>query len=206
MTDAILPIPVRKPALQHKCRACGKDFMAHSTAQVACSVDCKFAMYQNKGNSNDCWEWGGPLLGGYGLLFLDTNKANGRRNSTLAHRHSFMQIYGEIPAEKPCILHSCDNPKCTNPKHLRAGTRGENNAERKAKGRSGSKPYTPSERARYSEMFRGEKNAIAKLTEAQARAIKYDHKDLTAKQAAALYGVSTAAASLIRCNRNWRHI
>lgn len=206
MADASLTISTRKPTLQHKCKACGKDFMAHATVQVACSVECKFAMYQNKGDPDDCWEWSGPLLGGYGLLFLDTNKANGRRNSMLAHRYSFTRTHGEIPVEKPCILHSCDNPKCTNPKHLRAGTRGENNAERSAKGRSGVKLYPAEERARYGDMFRGEKNAIAKLTEAQAKAIKYDHADLTAKKAAALYGVSASAASLIRCNRNWRHL
>ena len=163
-------------------------------------------MYQNIGAQGACWEWAGPLLGGYGLLFLDTNKANGRRNSVLAHRYSYVRSHGAIPADKPCILHSCDNPKCTNPAHLRAGTRGENNAERSAKGRSGVKPYTPAVRALYSERFRGEGNAIAKLTESQARAIKYAHQELSNQQVAALYGVSKSAASLIRCNRNWRHI
>ena len=28
----------------------------------------------------------------------------------------------EIPEDKPYILHSCNNPKCCNPNHLRAGT------------------------------------------------------------------------------------
>lgn len=206
MADISLTTPTRKPYISQKCKACGIDFMAHSTVQVACSVECKFVMYQNKGSPNECWEWGGPLLGGYGLLFLDTNKANGRRNSALAHRYSFMRSHGEIPMGKPCILHSCDNPRCTNPGHLRAGTRGENNAERSAKGRSGTRLFSPEMRDRYSERFRGEGNAIAKLTEAQAKAIKYGHKDLSNLQVAALYGVSKGAASLIRCNRNWRHI
>lgn len=206
MADASLTTYSRKPAIEQQCKACGKSFMAHATVQVACSVECKFAMYQSIRDQGDCWEWSGPLLGGYGVIFLDTNKANGRRNTMLAHRYSYLRSYGAIPAERPCILHSCDNPKCTNPAHLRAGTRGENNAERSAKGRSGTKSYSPEMRVRYSERFRGEGNAIAKLTEAQAKAIKYGHKDLSNRQVAALYGVSTGAASLIRCNRNWRHI
>jgi hypothetical protein len=33
-------------------------------------------------------------------------------------------------------MHTCDNPRCVNPTHLKAGTWDENNKDRVAKGRS----------------------------------------------------------------------
>ena len=62
-----------------------------------------------------CWEWTG----------LKDRDGYGRYNDTMAHRVSWMIKYGDIPSGK-FILHSCDNPGCVNPDHLKIGTNIDN--------------------------------------------------------------------------------
>jgi hypothetical protein len=107
------------------------------------------------GDPNDCWIWQrAKSPDGYGkCLYL---------GEQLAHRAAWKDTYGEIP-NGFCVLHSCDNPACVNPKHLFLGTRDDNMADRNAKGRqargkrhgSVTKPET---------CPRGETHCRAKLT------------------------------------------
>lgn len=68
---------------------------------------------------SDCHYWTGQLNdAGYGIYGRDR-----------AHRLSYEMENGPIPEirGKPAeILHSCDNPMCVNPAHLRPGTQVEN--------------------------------------------------------------------------------
>jgi hypothetical protein len=102
-------------------------------------------------------------------------------------------------------MHACDNRRCVNPAHLREGTWGENNSDRSKKGRSGSRVFTDAEKAAYSVANRGSSNNWAKLTEEQARSIKYSESGPNA-EIGRRYGVSKAVVWHIKNGRSWRHV
>lgn len=52
----------------------------------------------------------------------------------LAHRLSHALATGDATAQ--VVMHTCDNPSCVNPAHLRSGSHMENMADMRAKGRS----------------------------------------------------------------------
>ena len=75
------------------------------------------------------------------LVYLGTRNANGygkfgfNKKHLLAHRYSYTHYVGDIP-EGLLVLHSCDNPPCVLPSHLRVGTQADNMAEMTVKGRA----------------------------------------------------------------------
>ena len=76
-----------------------------------------------------CWEWvGAKSYNGYGRFSI-----GGRYYGT--HRVAYELFGGSIPTGM-CILHSCDNPPCVNPAHLRLGTQLDNMRDMHAKGRA----------------------------------------------------------------------
>lgn len=80
-----------------------------------------------------CWEWKGYRnlkRGGYGVLLARTGE-----DQQPAHRVAYELMVGPI-APGLHILHSCDNPPCVNPLHLRAGTPAENMGDMIRRGRS----------------------------------------------------------------------
>lgn len=80
-----------------------------------------------------CWEWQGGKSGqGYGRF-----KVAGRLWSP--HRIAVAAIDGGIPPSASyhgfVVMHSCDNPSCCNPAHLKIGTHSENVRDMDRKGR-----------------------------------------------------------------------
>ena len=77
-------------------------------------------------SDNECWNWVGAKVGGYGCI---------RINGTMfyTHRVSWI-IYNkkEIPYGM-LVLHKCDNRGCVNPKHLYIGNHGNNISDRETR-------------------------------------------------------------------------
>jgi hypothetical protein len=89
---------------------------------------------------DDCWEWTGAKQGkNYGSFAIAPGK------SGLAHKVSWALTHnnGVLSSPKDHIMHSCDNTKCVNPKHLSLGTALDNNRDAIKKGRK--RNYIPSQ-------------------------------------------------------------
>jgi len=81
-----------------------------------------------------CWNWIGEL-NAYGYASYRVS-VSGERHRVLAARRAYEVFIGPI-ADGHVVMHSCDNPRCINPDHLRAGTQRENMRDAVAKGRIG---------------------------------------------------------------------
>jgi len=129
-----------------------------------------------------CWEWVRCLSkDGYGQIKIDGKMQK-------VHRVMYKYIYGDIPPNKPLVLHRCDNPKCCNPMHLYAGTP-QNNMDDMAKRNFSTK---------------GENNYHAKLTEKQVLEIRASKEPqvVIAKR----LNVAPSNICLIKQRKTWKHI
>jgi hypothetical protein len=134
-----------------------------------------------------CWIWTASTAGkGYGQI-----KIPGTRRQVYAHQLSWKIHRGPIPADL-LVCHECDTPRCVNPAHLFLGTSGDNLQDMAAKDRH----------------LRGERNAKAKLTEADVlRIYALSDAGKSAAQIAKELGiVKQPRISQILRGVAWRHL
>jgi hypothetical protein len=84
-----------------------------------------------RGAADACWPWQAAKGDGYGRF-----KVSGKLYG--AHRIAYHIAHGPIPEKRlknGLILHSCHNPACCNPAHLRLGTGSQNNEDAVRAGR-----------------------------------------------------------------------
>lgn len=104
-------------------------------------------------------------------------------------RYLWEQENGPIPPRHE-VMHDCDKPRCIDLRHFKLGTHAENMADMAMKSRA----RAP----------RGESNGLAKLTEAEVRAIRLDPRPCPA--IAADYGIARTTAWQVKTGRGWGHI
>lgn len=81
---------------------------------------------------NDCWLWmGAKGRTGYGQ-FPGTDMYKG--SPMPAHRVMYGVAFGRVPRGLS-VMHTCDNPPCCNPFHLKLGTHTDNMRDMQRKGR-----------------------------------------------------------------------
>lgn len=139
----------------------------------------------------ECLEWTGNRQtpnrygGGYGTILRF-----GR--TVYAHRRAYELSHGPIPAGLE-VLHTCDNPPCIEPAHLRVGTHADNMRDAAAKGRT-SKAI-------------GQSRPQAKITPDDVRAIRsapYSRGDSLAL--ATQYGIRPEQVRAILRRESWRDV
>lgn len=92
------------------------------------TIDDFFKKVSKPRLKNNCWIWiGAKDKDGYGRF--GSYKIWGN-----AHKASYIFHKGIIP-KGMCVLHTCDNPSCVNPKHLWLGTNKDNMQDKIKKGR-----------------------------------------------------------------------
>lgn len=134
-------------------------------------------------NIDDCWDWQqGCDKYGYGKFVFNNIRIK-------SHRFAWMITNGQIP-EGLYILHSCDNRKCCNPKHLFLGTHLDNIKDKVAKGRQ----------------LKWEDNPLHKLTIEQVKEIRrlYAGGDITQRILGIQFNVSEMTISRIVSFKAWK--
>lgn len=172
---------------------CGGQRKAAATECRSCYLSSASSLperlWSKVAKGDGCWEWLGKRHeSGYGLLRAP------KSGHLRAHRVSWEIHNGTIP-EGMVVCHVCDNPPCVRPDHLFLGTRGDNAADMRAKGR-GRGPRLV-----------GSTNPFAKASEAQVRAMRHLRGNgWTYPAIAAHLGLSVALVSQACSGRTWRHV
>jgi hypothetical protein len=98
-------------------------------------------------STSGCWNWTGTLVGnGYGYISVAGKPRYTHRVSAMLYLH--FDLFSPL-----WVLHLCDNTKCVNPAHLRAGTPSKNARDAVAKGRFGRGKLTPEKVAAIKELL-----------------------------------------------------
>lgn len=148
------------------------------------------------GAPDECWEWQGYRKEtGYGRISNSKyNQGEGPR-SWRAHRLAYQFHHGVEPGDLH-VLHSCDNPPCCNPAHLRLGTPADNGRDKVERGRSHNVP-------------KGAAHKLAKLTDDKVREIKRRFvrgRRGDGPRAAREFGVSPTIIHQILRGEIWKHV
>lgn len=140
---------------------------------------------------DECWDWlGAHTPHGY-ANFSGSGTRRALGMTTRAHQVAFLLTRGSVD-KSLCILHSCDNPGCVNPTHLRQDTHLANMQDKVLRNRSKLNLTT------------GESHWASKLDEDKVRAIRLDNR--TQRVIAAEYNVAQTLIGDIKLRKIWKDV
>jgi hypothetical protein len=139
----------------------------------------------DKRGPDECWLWiGAQQSPGYGRIRI-------AKKAVYAHRASFELANGYAPGE--VVMHTCDNPSCVNPVHLRDATHAENHRDCIDKGRSN--------------QVRGERSGRTSFTDDSVRKIRERlATGDTLRSIAKSFGVGHTTIANIKSGATWGHV
>lgn len=136
--------------------------------------------------SHDCWNWLGSVnKDGYG-------RPRFCGDLIYAHRLALKYVNPDVDLTDKVVMHTCDNPRCCNPKHLLIGTHVDNQADKYKKNRQA----------------KGEKNGWSLLTEQKVLEARDQYKKggFTYKELAEKYGVCKDTMQKAIRGIYWKHL
>lgn len=151
------------------------------------SLSLSERLWSRVDKSGECWLWTANRNShGYGTFRYKYAYLS-------AHRVSYELAYGTIPDDL-CVLHRCDVRHCVNPDHLFLGTKGDNAADMKAKGRAVT--------------LRGSNHPNTILTEGQVLKIRQQYADggTSHRLLGIEYGVHPMTIARIVRRQSWQHV
>lgn len=140
-----------------------------------------------KGEPEECWPWIRACnQDGYGRVTIWPHAYQ-------AHRIAYLLTRGAFPHEL-CVLHTCDNPACVNPTHLRLGTHTDNMRDREDKHRR--------------VVLKGEAVGNSKLAAKDVVCIRqqYAASRVSQRVLALKYHVGISTISEILRRQRWKHV
>lgn len=149
------------------------------------------------GSKNKCWNWKkSNHQFGYGQF-----RFNGR--SQTSHRVALILYTNEIN-EDLFVLHSCDNPRCCNPYHLRWGTPHENTQDCINRGRKTDPPKNNTNPP----VHYGEDNNKSILNAEKVKEIRkiYQNGKFTQKELSKKFNVSKSTIAQVVNYKTWKHV
>jgi DNA-binding CsgD family transcriptional regulator len=148
-------------------------------------VEARFWAKVDRSDKDGCWPWKAYVdLSGYGRFSV----AGKPKKAT----HVALVLDGKPRPGALHTLHSCDNPCCVNPAHLRWGTNAENMADMKAKGRG------------VVASRQGEGHPNVKINEHAVLAIRADSRSYA--RISADHGINSSTVWRIKTRVLWRHL
>jgi hypothetical protein len=169
-----------------------KKRLARATKRFWSRVDVK--------GPNQCWLWKGRWrrpTAAPEIYWMGRNTPVSRISFEL-HSGKALPKYNRHDKKSPIVMHSCDNPPCCNPAHLKKATHLENARDREAKSRGG---QTGNPTA-------GESRPNAKLTEQSVKEIrrKYIPRKYPVRRLAKEYRVGIHLITAVLKRKRWKHV
>lgn len=142
-------------------------------------------------SEHGCWLWSGQNNGTYGTFHV-----LGASKTVYAHRLAF-ELFVEPILPGYVVMHTCDQPLCVNPSHLRQGTQQENMLDKAAKGRA----FYPGMKR----PLHGAANPAAKVSPETVEAIRTAYASGTTnyRELAGQFGISKSQAFRIVKGHSW---